>query len=98
MTKSKRFADSPLANQLAALEQRLGPIEYRAIGSLTPYTNNPRKHSEKQLIKLGASIEQFGFAMPALIDEDGVIIVGEARIEVGHDTQHFTHPWFVNAA
>lgn len=80
MSKSKNLGETVLANQLAALEQRLGPIEYRAIGSLTPYTNNPRKHPEKQLVKLAASIRQFGFAMPVLVDEDGVVIVGEARI------------------
>jgi DNA modification methylase len=41
---------------------------------------HPRKHSEKQLVKLAASITQFGFAIPVLIDEAGVIIAGEARV------------------
>src|SRR6478736_7627357 len=81
MTKSKSVRDgAALPNQLAALEQRLGPIEYRAIQTLQTYENNPRKHPEKQLVKLGASIEEFGFAAPVLIDETGTIIAGEARV------------------
>ena len=67
-------------NSLAALEQRLGPIDYRAITSLTTYKNNPRKHPEKQLVKLAASIREFGFAIPVLVDEQGVVIAGEARV------------------
>ncbi|MXO61345.1 DNA methylase N-4 [Altererythrobacter salegens] len=71
---------SVLANQLAPIDQRLGPIEYRSIDELTAYANNPRKHPEKQLVKLAASISQFGFAIPVLVDEHGTLIAGEARI------------------
>lgn len=82
MTKSKLMTGaSLLPNELAALEQRLGPIEYRPTAALTAYKNNPRKHPEKQLVKLAASISEFGFAMPVLIDEENTIIAGEARVE-----------------
>ena len=81
MTKSKsRRQGTALPNQVAALEQRLGPIEYRAIETMKSFENNPRKHPEKQLVKLTASIEEFGFAAPVLIDETGTIIAGEARV------------------
>lgn len=60
---------------------KLGPIEYRSPASLTPYLNNPRKHPEKQIVKLMASIRKFGFAAPVLVDASGCIIAGEARIE-----------------
>lgn len=81
MTKSKSAPEgTPFPNQLAALEQRLGPIEIRAIESLKTFENNPRKHPENQLTKLTASIEEFGFTMPVLVDETGCIIAGEARI------------------
>jgi hypothetical protein len=81
MTKLKLTGKgTSLPNQLAALEQRLGPIETRAIDSLKTFENNPRKHPEGQLTKLAASIEQFGFTMPVLVDEDGSIIAGEARV------------------
>ncbi|MGX7925475.1 site-specific DNA-methyltransferase [Tsuneonella sp. HG094] len=80
MPKPAATKRSVLSNRSDALEQRFGPIEYRAIDSLTTYKDNPRKHPEHQLVKLGASMNEFGFVMPALIDEDDVIIAGEARI------------------
>lgn len=69
------------ANQLPALQQRLGPVEYRDPASLTAYSRNPRVHPEKQIVKLMAGIEQFGFPLPVLVDEDRVIVCGHARIE-----------------
>jgi DNA modification methylase len=80
-TSKSHSALTSLPNQIAALDQRLGAIEYRPIASLTAYKNNPRKHPEKQLVKLAASMREFGFAMPVLIDEENLIIAGEARIE-----------------
>ena len=71
-----------LRNLSSAIEQRLGPIEYRPIEGVRGYANNPRKHPEKQLVQLTASMQEFGFAMPVLIDTDGMIIAGEARVEV----------------
>lgn len=68
-------------NQLASLERKLGPITYRKIGELIAYEGNPRKHPEKQLSILTASILEFGFAIPAVVDPEGVIIAGHARIE-----------------
>ena len=70
-----------LRNELAALEHKLGPIEYRPLASLKRFENNPRKHPEKQLVKLTASLREFGFAMPVLVDEASTIIAGEARVE-----------------
>jgi hypothetical protein len=63
------------------LEHRLGPITYRPLSSLRAYENNPRKHPEKQIVQLMASMREFGFAMPVLVDTDNVLIVGHARIE-----------------
>lgn len=79
-TKSKRM-DSILLNKLAPLAQQFGPIEYREISSFKPYSNNPRKHPERQIVKLAASIREFGFVMPVLVDEGSTIIAGEARVE-----------------
>lgn len=81
MSKSTaRKSSALLPNQMAAVEQRLGAIEYRAIERLKTYVGNPRKHPEEQLVKLAASIAQFGFALPILIDEQGTIVAGEARV------------------
>src|SRR5258708_1115873 len=54
---------SPPPNVLAAIERRLGPIEYRSTQSLTAYAGNPRKHPEKQIVKLMSAINHFGFAV-----------------------------------
>ena len=80
MPKPATTSRPALSNRTDAFAHRFGPIEYRPIDSLTPYSNNPRKHPERQLVKLAASIAEFGFVMPVLIDEDGVIIAGEARV------------------
>lgn len=65
----------------APVTRQLGDIVYRSVGSLHAYVNNPRKHPEKQIVKLMASISEFGFAMPALVDDSGLINVGAGRIE-----------------
>jgi DNA modification methylase len=56
-------------------------IEDRTIGVLKPYAGNPRKHSAQQLKKIEQSIARFGFTSPVLVDEDGAIIAGHARVE-----------------
>ena len=84
MTNQHQNRKGPaLSNKLAALEQRLGPIEYRPIASLKRFENNPRQHPEKQLVKLEASIREFSFTAPVLIDENDMIIAGEGRVEAG---------------
>ena len=81
MSKStSRQMNALLPNQIAALERQLGPIEYRPVTELIAYNRNPRKHPERQLVSLAASIAEFGFAMPVLVDEAGTIIAGEARV------------------
>ena len=47
---------------------------------LKPWASNPRTHSEKQLTKLRASIQKFGFTAPVLTDESGVILSGHGRV------------------
>jgi len=80
MFKNSKKTGDAIPNQVSALERRFGPIEYRQIDALAVYDNNPRQHPESQLVKLTASITEFGFTMPALVDESDVIIAGEARI------------------
>lgn len=80
MSENSEKKGSPIPNQVAALERRFGPIEYRPIDALKVYENNPRQHPESQLVKLTASIAEFGFAIPVLVDEDDTIIAGEARV------------------
>jgi DNA modification methylase len=56
-------------------------IELIAVTQLTPYRNNARTHSRKQLRQIAASIRQFGFTNPVLVDGAGQIIAGHGRVE-----------------
>jgi hypothetical protein len=50
------------------------------IERLTAYANNARVHTEADLAKIAASIAKWGWTMPVLADEDGVLIAGHLRI------------------
>jgi hypothetical protein len=65
---------------------KLGPISYRAPGDLRSYKRKLRKHSERQLVQLEASIREFGFVLPVLVDPTGEIVAGEARVEAARRT------------
>ena len=56
-------------------------LELIAIDKLVPYANNARTHSDEQIKKIQASIREFGFVNPVLIDKDCGIIAGHARVE-----------------
>jgi ParB-like chromosome segregation protein Spo0J len=56
-------------------------IEQVPIQDLRPYQNNSRLHPKKQIEKLARAINDFGFLVPALIDDLNMIIAGHARIE-----------------
>jgi len=51
------------------------------ISGLQPYANNSRLHSDEQIQQIVASIKEFGFTMPILADEAGIILAGHARLE-----------------
>lgn len=55
-------------------------LEHLPIGSLTPYARNARTHSADQIAQLVASIREFGFTNPVLIDAQGEIIAGHGRV------------------
>jgi len=55
-------------------------IEHCAIADLIPYARNARTHSDAQVAQIAASIREFGFTNPVLIDGDGGIIAGHGRV------------------
>ncbi len=55
-------------------------VERRVISGLNPYANNPRTHSDDQIAQIVASIEEFGWTQPILIDEEGGVIAGHGRL------------------
>ena len=55
-------------------ETELVPIE-----SITPNPRNPRTHSDAQIAKIAASLSEFDWINPILVDENGTIIAGHGR-------------------
>lgn len=55
-------------------------VEMRSIDTLIAYARNARKHSERQVAKIAASIREFGWTIPVLIAEDSTLIAGHGRI------------------
>jgi DNA modification methylase len=55
-------------------------IEQRLLSELIPYINNSRKHSDDQVTQIAASIKEFGWTNPILVDGDNGIIAGHGRI------------------
>ncbi|MCU0810132.1 MAG: site-specific DNA-methyltransferase [Thiobacillaceae bacterium] len=51
-----------------------------AIEGLIPYARNSRTHSDEQVAQIAASIREFGFTNPVLVDEAGGIIAGHGRV------------------
>ncbi|TDH58590.1 site-specific DNA-methyltransferase [Dankookia rubra] len=55
-------------------------VETRAVSGLLPYASNARTHSPEQVAQLAASIAEFGFTVPVLVDERGVLVAGHGRV------------------
>lgn len=55
-------------------------VTYRTIADLVPYASNSRTHSDAQIAEISASIRQFGWTNPVLIDERGTIVAGHGRV------------------
>jgi len=55
-------------------------IEYRNIDALLPYINNSRSHSAQQVAQIAASIKEFGWTNPILVDGSNGIIAGHGRL------------------
>ena len=55
-------------------------LEYIDIAKIIPYAKNSRTHDERQVSQVAASIKEFGFTNPILIDADNGIIAGHGRL------------------
>lgn len=56
-------------------------VELRPLSALRPAKRNARRHSERQISQIAASIGQYGFLNPVLVDAEGGIIAGHGRVE-----------------
>ena len=55
-------------------------ITIKEVAELIPYVNNSRTHSDEQVAQIAASIKEFGWTNPILIDEQNSIIAGHGRL------------------
>jgi DNA modification methylase len=72
-------------------------VEARAVASLLPYAGNARTHSAEQVAQIAASILEFGFVAPVLVDERGEIIAGHGRLMAAQSLGLETVPTIVRA-
>jgi len=72
--KAKTRPAPPQAQQWPA-----DKIERWQTHKLLAYQRNARTHSDEQVAQIAASMKEFGWTIPILIDEDGIIIAGHGR-------------------
>lgn len=68
------------ANDDLTLARTRRHIEYLDVNDITPYPFNPRDN-EKAIPAVAASIRSFGFLVPAVIDDNNVLVAGHTRTE-----------------
>jgi ParB-like chromosome segregation protein Spo0J len=59
-------------------------VERWPVAKLVPNARNARTHSDEQIAQLAASIKEWGWTMPVLVDEVGGIIAGHGRVMAAH--------------
>jgi ParB-like chromosome segregation protein Spo0J len=77
MKPLKETRIGPESSPLRSIPDR---IELFAIERLIPSARNARTHSEQQIAELAGSMRAFGFMVPVLVDAEGGIIAGHARV------------------
>ena len=55
-------------------------IIQQPVAALLPYARNSRTHSDEQVAQIAASIQEFGFTNPVLVDGDNGIVAGHGRV------------------
>lgn len=65
-------------------------IVFKKPDELKKYERNSRLHSQKQIEQIAASITEFGFTVPILIDDKNMVLAGHARLEAARllDMKH----------
>ena len=68
------------SRKTSSRQERQLSVEYRPLTALIPYARNPRTHSEPQVAEIAASIREFGWTNPILVDGENGIIAGHGRL------------------
>jgi hypothetical protein len=80
-TSRRRLVEPEPEEPAAASAGVAHVIEMWPLTRLRPYPRNARVHSPEQIAQIARSIEQWGFTIPVLVDESGMIIAGHGRVE-----------------
>lgn len=56
-----------------------------SVDSLIPYDKNPKTHPRHQIDSLKASIKEFGFVQPIVVDENNVLLIGHGRLQAAKE-------------
>ena len=67
-------------------------LEWRDIDKIIPYARNSRTHSDEQVAQIAASIKEFGWTNPLLIDDENGIIAGHGRLAAARKLGHTKVP------
>lgn len=70
-------------------------VERRKVADLIAYARNARLHSAEQIEAIAASITEFGWTIPALVDEHGVLIAGHGQVSAAKRLKLDTIPVMV---
>jgi hypothetical protein len=65
---------------MSAKQGKFPSIKTAQVADLIPYARNSRTHSEEQITQIAASIKEFGFLNPVIIDGENGIIAGHGRV------------------
>ena len=72
----------PRVANLKALAKSFAPIvETRAVADLKVNPRNARTHGARQVQQVAASVREFGWITPIVVDEHGVVLAGHARLQ-----------------
>src|SRR3954451_18436195 len=55
-------------------------VERWSLDRLVPYARNARTHSDAQVAQIAASVREWGWTVPVLVDETGMLIAGHGRV------------------
>ena|ERR1019366_4177954 len=80
MARSSKVAEGKITNHSPAQLNIDIQIERMPIERLIPRVNNPRTHSAEQVAQIAASIREWGWTNPVLVDGEYSILAGHARV------------------
>lgn len=78
MSRKSKSAEVPVVMPSGGIEIREN-IEIVELSLLKPYSKNPRVHTQKHLKQIWASMCEFGWTQPVMIDEENLILAGHGR-------------------